>query len=171
MAIFGVTGACRGGEFVKIQAKDVEVQGNLIIVRIPKTKTDVPRSFAIEGELARIVKKYIELRPPTAKDRFFVHYRNGKCSTQFIGKHMFEKMPKEIAKYLNLEDSELYTGHSFRRTSATLYVDAGADLTMLKRHGAWKSSTVAEGNILIKILSLALYINLKSYTIIKRSIL
>ena len=42
------------------------------------------------------------------------------------------------------------TGHSFRRTSATLLVDGGGDLTHLtdlKRHGGWKSSTVAEGYI------------------------
>ena len=34
-----------------------------------------------------------------------------------------------------------------RRTSATLLVDTGADITTLKRHGGWRSSTVAEGYI------------------------
>ena len=41
----------------------------------------------------------------------------------------------------------LYTGHSFRRTLATLLVDGGGDLTDLKRHGGWESSTVAKGYI------------------------
>jgi hypothetical protein len=40
-----------------------------------------------------------------------------------------------------------YTGHTFRRTSATLLADSGADLLTLKRHGGWKSNTVAEGYV------------------------
>lgn len=56
-------------------------------------------------------------------------------------------MPKDIAEFLSLPEPELYTGHSFRRTSATLLVDGGADLTTLKRHGGWKSNVVAEGYI------------------------
>jgi hypothetical protein len=42
----------------------------------------------------------------------------------------------------------MYTGHSFRRTSATLLANAsGTDILDLKRHGGWKSGTVAEGYI------------------------
>lgn len=52
-----------------------------------------------------------------------------------------------IEKYLHLEDVEEYTGHSFRRTSATILADAGADTLMLKRHGGCRSSTVVEGYI------------------------
>ena len=56
-------------------------------------------------------------------------------------------MPKTIASYLKLADPESYTGHSFRRSSATLLADSGADLVTLKQHGGWKSSTVAEGYV------------------------
>ena len=56
-------------------------------------------------------------------------------------------MGKPIATYLNLPNPQLYTGHCFRRSSATLLVDAGGDITTLKRHGGWKSTTVAEGYI------------------------
>jgi hypothetical protein len=56
-------------------------------------------------------------------------------------------MPRDIAQYLNLPDANLYTGHAFRRTSATLLADSGADITTLKRHGGWRSSNVAEGYI------------------------
>ncbi|XP_039279815.1 uncharacterized protein LOC120350456 [Nilaparvata lugens] len=38
-------------------------------------------------------------------------------------------------------------GHALRRTSATLLINAGGTMTQLKRHGGWKSSTVAEGYI------------------------
>ncbi|KAJ8974540.1 hypothetical protein NQ317_012832 [Molorchus minor] len=35
--------------------------------------------------------------------------------------------------------------HCFRRTSASMLVDSGANLCTIKRHGGWKSSSVAEG--------------------------
>lgn len=79
--------------------------------------------------------------------RFFINYQNGKCYKQMVGINKFSKIPREIAQYLNLTFPEQYTGHSFRRTSATLLVDAGGDLLQLKRHGGWKSSNVAEGYI------------------------
>ena len=56
-------------------------------------------------------------------------------------------MEREIAAFLRLPNPENYSGHSFRRSSATLLVDAGADITTLKRHGGWNSSAVAEGYI------------------------
>jgi hypothetical protein len=37
--------------------------------------------------------------------------------------------------YLKLQEPQLYSGHCFRRTSATLLADSGANLTTLKRHG------------------------------------
>jgi integrase len=39
------------------------------------------------------------------------------------------------------------TGHSFRRSSATLLADSGADVTVVKRHGGWRSNSVVEGYI------------------------
>ncbi len=56
-------------------------------------------------------------------------------------------MPKEIAIFLELQDIHLYTGLCFRCSSATILVDSGGDLLTLKRHGGWKSSTVAESYI------------------------
>ncbi|XP_023312630.1 uncharacterized protein LOC111692753, partial [Anoplophora glabripennis] len=44
-----------------------------------------------------------------------------------------------------LPNPSSYTGHCLRRTSATALANAGATMTNLKRHGGWKSSTVAEG--------------------------
>lgn len=38
-------------------------------------------------------------------------------------------------------------GHSFRRTSASLLANAGADILTLKRHGGWKSNQIAESYI------------------------
>lgn len=41
----------------------------------------------------------------------------------------------------------LLIGHSFRRTSATFLAAAGGDILTIKRHGGWRSSTVAESYV------------------------
>ncbi|XP_026321650.1 uncharacterized protein LOC113231544 [Hyposmocoma kahamanoa] len=146
--IFGVTGACRRQELSEVTAKDVETHGQMLLIKINNTKNKVPRSFAIHGPFYDIVKKYEALRTDKAKsDRFFQNYQKGRCVAQPIDINKFGAMPKEIAKFLNLPDPDLYTGHSFRRTSATLLADSGADLLTLKRHGGWRSSTVAESYV------------------------
>ena len=53
-------------------------------------------------------------------------------------------MPSVVAEFLNLVNPKMYTGHCFRRTSATLLADSGANLVTLKRLGGWRSSAVAE---------------------------
>lgn len=91
---------------------------------------------------------YIALRPAAAKDRrLFYAYRNGKCINQVVGKNQFYKVPETVANFLQLKKGNSYTGHSFRRSSATLLVESGGDLMTLKKHGGWKSSTVAEGYV------------------------
>lgn len=92
--------------------------------------------------------KFLEntLRPVHVKHRrLFLQYRFGKCTIQPVGINQFSKIPTLIARYLQLLNPECYTGHSFRRTSATFLVGAGADILSLKRHGGWRSSSVAEG--------------------------
>ena len=56
-------------------------------------------------------------------------------------------MPCDIATYLGLEEPEQYTGHSFRRSSASWLADSGADKDTIMWHGSWSSSTVAEGYV------------------------
>lgn len=95
-----------------------------------------------------IYRKYSALRPKNFEEhRFFVKYKDGRCQRQVVGIHKISSVPQEIAKYLNLENANEFSGHCFRRTSATLLVDSGGDITSLKRHGGWKSDTVAEGYI------------------------
>ena len=43
-----------------------------------------------------------------------------------------------------MPESALYTSHAFHRSSATFLANAGADINVLKRHGGWKSTSVAE---------------------------
>ena len=56
-------------------------------------------------------------------------------------------MPKEIAEFLKLQNPEKYTGHSFRRTSTTIFSDAGASVFELQQLGGWKSEPVAKSYV------------------------
>lgn len=143
-----MTGACRREELYYITINDIEDKETLVVVKIPKTKTYIERSFVIKGEMYAIYKKYSVLRPVDAPSpKFFLNYQNGKCTRQVIGINKFGGMPKQIASFLKLPNPESFTGHCFRRSSATLLVDGGGDITTLKRHGGWKSHQVAESYI------------------------
>lgn len=132
-----------------IKPEHVEDTGKSFIIKIPDSKTKTQRSFVVSEYFYPTVKKYINLRPLTTNTPlpFFVNYNNGKCTRQCVGIHKLGGVPRDIAKYLGLPNSEAYTGHCFRRSSATILVDAGGDLLDLKRHGGWRSSTVAEGYV------------------------
>lgn len=148
-AIFGVFGACRREELCNLTLNNIEDLGTSLVVHIPDTKTNVQRTFVISGTLyMNYYKKYLALRPlDTNHQRIFIKCTKNKCARTPVGINTFGKMPAKIAEFLNLPDSHLYTGHCFRRSSASLLAESGANLTTIKRHGGWKSSTVAEGYI------------------------
>lgn len=97
-----------------------------------------------------IVRNYLKLRPREAiLKRLFLRYSNGACYNQPVGVNTIAKIPFQIAKFLKLSQPSLYTGNCFKRMSATL--NAGGDITQFKRLGGWKSSTVAEGYIDVRV--------------------
>lgn len=132
---------------------DIEEKDNLLVINIHTSKTYKQRTFVINAttgngpNFVQIVKKYICLRPKTEHKRLLVCFKAGKCINQVVGKNSISKIPQKIAEYLNLPNAEHYTGHSFRRTSATLLVNAGGDILALKQHGGWKSTNIAEGYV------------------------
>lgn len=152
--ILGVSGACRREELYNMKMSEIEEREGMFIVNVPNTKTNIQRTFTVidrENEAVHyleILRKYIRLRPSNARsDHLFLNYRNGKCTAQVIGKGTIGGWPSKIAKYLKLQAAEAFTGHSFRRTSATLLANKGVDVFGLKRHGGWRSSTVAESYV------------------------
>lgn len=152
--IVGLAGACRRIELTNLLLENVTDEGKCFHVIIPTTKTKIPRDFFItkgnveEVDFVEIVRRYIAMRPSnTVHSRFFVGYRNGRCIKQAVGINTFGKMPSSIASYLGHSNPQQYTGHCFRRSSASLLADSGADLLTVKRHGGWRSSTVAESYI------------------------
>jgi integrase len=83
--------------------------------------------------MLEIFRKYSNLRPKNTKEvRFFLGFRNGKCFSQPIGINTMGDFPKIIAKFLELPHPEEFTGHCFRRSSASLLADAGTSVR--KRH-------------------------------------
>ena len=130
---------------MKIQ--DINDMGNLLFIKIPDSKTNKTRSFTVVGnKYLTICRNYISKRPP-GFERFFLKYQNGKCCKTFMGIHKIGDSAKEVASFLKLPNWKEFSGHTIRRTSATLLVDSGANITCLKRHGGWRSSSVAEGYI------------------------
>lgn len=128
---------------------DIEDKGSILIVKVPDTKTNIQRTFTVSNlDYIDIYRKYAALRPSyVTSRRLFLKYQNNRCVNQVVGINSIGGVPSLIAKYLKLPNSNAYTGHCFRRTSATLLANAGADICSLKRHGGWKSSTVAEGYV------------------------
>lgn len=121
----------------------------IIKITLPTTKTKIVRKFIIdEGDnpelnLIQNFKRYASLRPDNVPvKRFFLCYRNGKCTPQEIGVHTIGGYPQRIATFLKLANPKEFTGHCFRRTSASLLADSGVDISILKRHGGWLSDRV-----------------------------
>lgn len=61
------------------------------------------------------------------------------------------QVPRTIANFVELANptrSCIGTGHCFRSSSVSSLANSdGADLITVKKHGSWKSSSVAEGPI------------------------
>lgn len=145
---FGVFGACRRQELHDLCFNDVKVEGSVLVVRIAQTKNYKPRTFTIVPDgvvnCVALYEKYVALRPKNVKCKnLFIYYKGG----QPVDINSFGKFPMEIAKFLKLPNPSLYTGHCFRRSSATILSNSGATLTEVKRLGGWKSSSVAESYI------------------------
>ncbi|KAJ8915264.1 hypothetical protein NQ315_014771, partial [Exocentrus adspersus] len=145
-------GACRCNELTFLDISDVQDKGSYLYVLIPDTKTNISKSFTVMEEAfsvnaVEMCRKYISLRPKAAGRRFFLRCVDGKCTTQHVGINTISKTFSKVASFLGLPDPESFTGHGMRRSWATLLANAGGDITTVKRHGGWKSTTVAENYI------------------------
>ena len=148
--IIALNGACRKQELREIKLQDIEDTGNSLIIKVPNIKNKTSRTFVISEHFYSICKQYINLRPKGNQSNtlpFFLNYQNGKCTTQCVGINKLGNVPMRIAEYLGLPDPRNYTGHCFRRSSAAILADTGTSLLTLKRHGGWRSSSVAEGYV------------------------
>ncbi|XP_031347063.1 uncharacterized protein LOC116173590 [Photinus pyralis] len=123
--VVGVTGACRKQELVQLKIDDITDLGTAALFNIQDIRTNKPRLFTIAGEFYEVYKHYAALRPANMTERrFFLNYQNGKCTKQPVGINKIGSIPKQVATFLKLNNPELYTGHCFRRSSATIPIES-----------------------------------------------
>lgn len=135
-------------EITEVLIDDVEDLGDKYQISMNDTKNNYPGQFIIGSMFCETVKKYISLRPPDKfSDRFSIRYWAGKCYRQTIGRHTIGGISEQIATYLQLPNPQRFTGHCFRRTSATLLSDSGANMQMIKQLGRWRSDVIAQGYV------------------------
>lgn len=141
--IIGVSGACRKNEIVQMKVSDITDFKTAALFQIPGKGTS--RSFTLIGKLYQIYKKYAVLRPPdTKEERFFLNYQHRKCTRQPVGINKIGSMPKQIAQYLGLKGPEYYTGHCYRRSSATIFLDPDGEITPTPPPGKRKTSAFTQ---------------------------
>ena len=94
--------------------------------------------------------RYLQYFPPKAPSHAFnnMNVSASKLSSsdkQRMGKDKIKQVAKEVANRLNLQGR--FSGHSFRRTGATILAMKGVSIIQLKKWGRWKSGTVAQGYV------------------------
>ena len=57
---------------------------------------------------------------------------------------MLHSMPHKIAELLELDNASDFSGHSWRRSAASIAADNGITKEDLKRAGRWRSNNVAD---------------------------
>ena len=75
---------------------DIQVKEDTIFINVPKTKNKVSRLFAVTDHgWIQLIKQYLALRPKHATTkRFFLTYRNERCTTSPIGINKISQTPK-----------------------------------------------------------------------------
>lgn len=147
--LIGYSGLLRVSEMTSMLVNDVTQIDSGYECKVVRRKQVVNRREwkfnVVEPNFVQIIQKFLQSRNAVIgkTTRLFVKYHDGKCFGSPLGKNTFCDIAKSIARFLNL-NPELYGGHSFRRTGATLLAEFGGTMTELKQSGGWRSTSVAE---------------------------
>lgn len=151
--VIGIYGGLRCVEMAGLSTDDFSKSpdhGYWVSYNVSKqTQDGIKNRFHIPRKHAGYIKSYLDCIGKH-QGRFFLTFvptnkgdnTIGMFKPQAMGKNTIAKIPCQIATFLNLENAETFTGHSFRRSSATLFADAGATSIDLKKHLNWKSDSV-----------------------------
>lgn len=108
-------------------------------MRAKTTGVPVKMRALISGALeVSILNQYISCFPLRDRTgRFFRVLKYGADSTivgtfKVVGKNTFSDTAKRIARLLGLDQPDLYTGHCFRRSAATMCAEMGMTLPEIK---------------------------------------
>lgn len=153
--ILAYFGGLRHNELMNLQLEKMRISEDGVTVtherskqRSDKKSTNflIPRTSS-GTNYAAIIENYISI----VKDelgkfsgRFLFTGRQASFVTQPMGKNMISTVPKEMARWLKKENTEEFTFHSFRRSSATHAADSGATANQLMDFYGWSNSKVAQ---------------------------
>ncbi|XP_074029109.1 uncharacterized protein isoform X1 [Leptinotarsa decemlineata] len=87
--IMGYFGGCRSQELLNMKISDIEDRDSVMVVNVPESKTGVSKKFTVVDEkefsALPLLRLYMSLRPKSI-ERFFLSFRQNKCTSQPIGK-------------------------------------------------------------------------------------
>jgi integrase len=150
VALVAYYGACRIADIVYLEFKDIKVEDVQISVTIQRSKSAAAAAtttFIIPNteliDVVAIFNLYVSQQNPST-GRFWRQYRYDRWISSCVGHNTLANTARIIAAWLGKENADAYTGHCFRRSSATAFADATGDKISLKRLGGWRSDTVVE---------------------------
>lgn len=130
-----------------------------VLPTVPKTKTIIVRKLPVTESYYIKSIKSIQIcdhnKSGWTSFPFFLNYQKGKCTIQKIGINKFGGWVRKLLSIFNYRIQKRTLGTAFvdhqlrigRRTPQFCSWRSWANMTTLKRHGGWKSSSVAEGYI------------------------
>ena len=95
---------------------------------------------------SKLFKKYEKQLPKyvTEEDLYLcVWVKKDQARSKIVKRYTTEQFVVEACRILGIDDTG-YTSHCFRRSAATNLADAEVSFIDLKRHGQWKSDSVAK---------------------------
>jgi len=108
------------------------------------TKFLVPQEGGYADRLAVYLKKVNEQLSIFQGRVWYTATKSSFVKKQPMGVNMLNRLPQELAKYLNLPECDHYTFHSFRRTAATSAADAGSSTEQLTDFFGWKNGSMCQ---------------------------
>ena len=153
--ILAFFGGLRHFEIMELQLEKFRVTADGVIVthQRAKQRSDkresnflIPRS-STGTNYASIIEEYLQIiKTELGKftGRVLWTGKHSSFVTIPLGKNMVAAVPKEMARWLQKENMNEFTFHSFRRTSATHAADSGATANQLMDFYGWANSKVAQ---------------------------
>ncbi|KAF2886720.1 hypothetical protein ILUMI_19453 [Ignelater luminosus] len=134
----GLNGGCRRADLCNLKVDEIQDNGLILIVTLNDTKTKKKRIFKMSSDCNgyELCKKCARLTSCILK------ITNVRCKQ--LESEVLQNTPQRDCRVsASFKCYLLY--NTLSRSSAAFLADSGGDVQMLKRHGGWRSGSVAEG--------------------------
>jgi len=108
------------------------------------TKFVVPEDGGFAEKLSIYLTKINMQLDKFAGRVFYTASKKSHLKKQGMGRNTLALVPHELAKFLELPEGDVFTFHSFRRTSATSAADAGSTTEQLVDFFGWKNGSMCQ---------------------------